>query len=118
MTPERIEELLHLFHEAPIARYFGMTLSYTEEGNAVVDLPYNPDLDHGGGGIHGGVYAAMLDSAGLLCQITTDIVYLARDFTSVGKEPCIQCSQLRRRERRWHQVLHPLWSQNRPKNRR
>ena len=64
MTPERIEELLHLFHEAPIARYFGMTLSYTEEGNAVVDLPHNPNLDHGAGGIHGGVYADMLDSAG------------------------------------------------------
>jgi uncharacterized protein (TIGR00369 family) len=64
MTLERIEELLYLFHEAPVARYFGMTLSYTEEGHAMIDLPYNPNLDHGLGGIHGGVYAAMLDSAG------------------------------------------------------
>jgi uncharacterized protein (TIGR00369 family) len=54
-----------MFNEVvPIARTFGMTLSYTDEGNAVVDLPYNPDLDHGLGGIHGGVYATLLDTAG------------------------------------------------------
>lgn len=61
----RRDELLHLFNEvAPIARFFGMRLSYTEEGNAVIDLPYNPNLDHALGGIHGGVYATMLDTAG------------------------------------------------------
>ena len=41
-----------------------MKLAYTEERNAVVTLPYNPDLDHPLGGIHGGVYATMLDCAG------------------------------------------------------
>ena len=65
MKAERIEELVQLFNEkAPIARYLGMKLSYTDQGNAVVDLPYNPGLDHALGGIHGGVYATMLDSAG------------------------------------------------------
>jgi uncharacterized protein (TIGR00369 family) len=65
MKAERIEELVQLFNEkAPIARYFGMKLSYTDKGNAVVDLPYNSGLDHALGGIHGGVYATMLDSAG------------------------------------------------------
>ena len=49
---------------APIARTFGMHLSYTKDGQAVVDLPYNPRLDHGLGGVHGGVYATLLDSAG------------------------------------------------------
>ncbi|MFQ6102369.1 MAG: PaaI family thioesterase [Anaerolineae bacterium] len=64
MNTERIEELLKLFNEeAPIARYFGMRLSFTEGGNPVIDLPYNPSLDHGLGGIHGGVYATMLDTA-------------------------------------------------------
>lgn len=65
MKTERIKELLRLFNEqAPIARTFGMTLSFTDEGHAVFDLPYNPDLDHALGGIHGGVYATMLDNAG------------------------------------------------------
>lgn len=65
MSAERIRQLLHMFNQTvPIARTFGMTLSYTEEGNAVVDLPYNPDLDHGLGGVHGGVYATLLDTAG------------------------------------------------------
>ena len=65
MRSKRIAELLHMFNEGvPIARYFGMSLSYTDEGYAVVDLPYNPNLDHALGGIHGGVYATMLDTAG------------------------------------------------------
>jgi uncharacterized protein (TIGR00369 family) len=65
MTTGRIQELLHMFNEvAPIARYFGMGLSYTDEGQAVIDLPYNPKLDHALGGVHGGVYATMLDTAG------------------------------------------------------
>ena len=65
MNTERIKELLRLFNEvAPIARYFGMKLSFTDEGNAIITLPYNPSLDHAFGGIHGGVYATMLDSAG------------------------------------------------------
>ncbi len=65
MTDRRIEELLHLFNEvAPIARTFGMRLSYNREGQAIVDLPYNAGLDHALGGVHGGVYATMLDTAG------------------------------------------------------
>ncbi|MDY7042216.1 MAG: PaaI family thioesterase [Chloroflexota bacterium] len=65
MHTERIEELLRMFNEtARIARHLGMTLSFTDEANAVIDLPYNPNLDHALGGIHGGVYATMLDSAG------------------------------------------------------
>ena len=65
MNTERFKELVRLFNEkAPIARYLGMRLSYTGEGNAVVVLPYNPNLDHALNGIHGGVYATMLDCAG------------------------------------------------------
>ena len=65
MSQEHIDELLHLFNQrAPIARTFGMKLSFTPEGNAVVDLPHNPGLDHALNGIHGGVYATLLDSAG------------------------------------------------------
>ncbi len=60
-----MSELTRLFNEdVPIARCFGMELSFDGEGRAVVDLPYNPDLDHALGGVHGGVYATMLDVAG------------------------------------------------------
>ena len=65
MGTERIAELLHMFNElAPIARYYGMALSFTDEGQAVVDLAYNANLDHALGGVHGGVYATLLDTAG------------------------------------------------------
>ncbi len=50
---------------SPIVRLFGMELSFDEKtGSAIVDLPYNPHLDHSQGGIHGGVYATLLDTAG------------------------------------------------------
>jgi uncharacterized protein (TIGR00369 family) len=65
MNKERIQELLKMFNEvAPIARTFGMRLSYDGQGQAIIDLPYNPRLDHGLGGVHGGIYATLLDSAG------------------------------------------------------
>lgn len=65
METKRINELLHTFNQvAPIARTFGMSLSYDDQGQATVDLPYNPALDHALDGIHGGVYATMLDTAG------------------------------------------------------
>ena len=64
MNAEVIPILLDLFnHKAPIARTFGMTLSYTDEGCAVIDLPHNPNLDHPLGGVHGGIYATLLDTA-------------------------------------------------------
>ncbi|MFC2075343.1 PaaI family thioesterase [Bdellovibrionota bacterium] len=64
MSESRKQELLKLFNEiAPIAKLFGMTLSYDKD-SAVLDLPYNPNLDHALGGVHGGIYATMLDNAG------------------------------------------------------
>lgn len=63
--PGRRAELLRLFNEcAPIGRTLGMRLAFTDDDRAVVTLPYNPGLDHALGGIHGGVYATLLDTAG------------------------------------------------------
>jgi uncharacterized protein (TIGR00369 family) len=65
MTRKRLEELLHMFNEvAPIARTLGMILSFDDRARAIVDLPYNPGLDHALGGVHGGIYATLLDTAG------------------------------------------------------
>ena len=60
----RIAELLDMFNnQARIARTFGMTLSFDAQRRAVIDLPYNPGLDHGLEGVHGGVYMTLLDTA-------------------------------------------------------
>ena len=63
MTTVRQQELLSVFGLAPITRFFGMALSYDEQGHAHVNLPYNQNLDYPGG-IHGGVIATLLDTAG------------------------------------------------------
>ncbi len=65
MNTQLKNELTRIFNEvAPIALYFGMKLEYDDEGRAVVELPFNPNLDHALGAVHGGIYATMLDIAG------------------------------------------------------
>ncbi len=60
----RKRALMKLFNEgAPIAKTFGMSLSFDDENRAVIALPYNPGLDHALKGTHGGVYMTMLDTA-------------------------------------------------------
>ena len=59
-----VARLTSMFHAAPIARSFGMRLAYDAERCAVFTLPYNAGFDHGLGGIHGGVFATLLDNAG------------------------------------------------------
>ena len=50
---ERQAELVRKFSTSSIGRSFRMSLSYDGEGQAHVRLPYNPELDHALGGIHG-----------------------------------------------------------------
>jgi uncharacterized protein (TIGR00369 family) len=65
VSTNRKEKLLELFNQrAPIARTFGMKLSYDVDDRANISLPYNPDLDHAMGGVHGGIIATLLDNAG------------------------------------------------------
>lgn len=95
---KRMRELVRIFAErAPIARTFGMRLSYNDEGGAVIDLPYNPQLDHALGGIHGGVYATLLDSAGwFTAAATTDrSCWVATSEFSVHLLQPVQKSSLR-----------------------
>lgn len=58
------ELMIKLFNKARIKHVYGMVFSYNEEGQARFDLPYNPQFDHGLDGIHGGVFATLLDNAG------------------------------------------------------
>ena len=98
MNTRRIEELLQMYNSrASIAKTFGMELSFTEDGRAVVDLPYNPGLDHGLGGIHGGIYATVLDTAAWFtsaaahdesCLVATS--ELTIHFLKASKETALQ----------------------------
>ena len=60
----RAEKFIEVFNKAPIAKSFGMTLTYDDAGRAVLHQPYNPDFNHGLGDVHGGVLATMIDNAG------------------------------------------------------
>jgi uncharacterized protein (TIGR00369 family) len=98
MTTRRIDELLHLFNEkAPISRTFGMTLSFDGEARATVDLPYNPGLDHPLDGVHGGVYATLLDTAGWYTAAAAyeETCWLATSEMSIHFLAPVQHSRLR-----------------------
>lgn len=64
VSKKRQEELIFLHNSAPICQTFGMTLQYNDAAQAVIYLPHNPRIDHGFGGIHGGILATLLDNAG------------------------------------------------------
>lgn len=56
--------LIELFHSAPINKTTGFKLHYDPEGSAIVTQKYNPALNHGLGGIFGGITSSMLDLSG------------------------------------------------------
>jgi acyl-CoA thioesterase len=61
---ERRKKFIELSHSAPIITSLGSRLSYDDEGEAVWDMPYHPGFDHALEGVHGGVFATLLDNAG------------------------------------------------------
>jgi len=63
-SEQRQIELKALFEKAPFKHTFAMELTFDINGNAVLDMPYNPSFDHALGGVHGGVIATLLDNAG------------------------------------------------------
>jgi uncharacterized protein (TIGR00369 family) len=86
VTADRITELLHMFnHNARIAQTFGMRLSFNAGRQAIIDLPYNPNLDHGLGGVHGGVYMTLLDTAAWFTSAAAhdDSIWVATSELSV-----------------------------------
>jgi uncharacterized protein (TIGR00369 family) len=60
----RREKLIELSHTAPIIVSMGSQLSYNDGGEAVWDMPYHSGFDHALEGVHGGVFATLLDNAG------------------------------------------------------
>ncbi len=46
-----------------LAGTMGYQLSYSDDGAALLRLPYNRDLDNGVGALHGGILSALIDTA-------------------------------------------------------
>ena len=93
MHTTRQKELLELFSLGRIAKLFGTTLSFDEQGHAHVDLPYNPNLDQPCG-IHGGVIATLLDTAGwfTVAAQSETILVTTSEFKIHFLSPALECS--------------------------
>ncbi|MEW6662993.1 MAG: PaaI family thioesterase [Bacillota bacterium] len=85
------QELISLFRTSPVANYFGMTLEFGLTGNSLVSLPYNPNLNHAMGGVHGGVVATLLDCAGwFACAARHEGIWIATSEFKVNLlEPAV-----------------------------
>ena len=92
MYTTRQKELLELFGLGRIAKFFGTTLSFDEHGHAHVDLPYNPNLDQPCG-IHGGVIATLLDTAGwfTVAAQSETILVTTSEFNIHFLSPALEC---------------------------
>jgi uncharacterized protein (TIGR00369 family) len=93
MHTTRQQELLELFGLGRIAKLFGTTLSFDEQGHAHVDLPYNPNLDQPCG-IHGGVIATLLDTAGwfTVAAQSKTILVTTSEFNIHFLNPALECN--------------------------
>ena len=92
MYTARQKELLELFSLGPIAKLFGTSLSFDAQGHAHVDLPYNQDLDQPCG-IHGGVIATILDTAGwfAVAAQSKTILLTTSEFKIHFLNPALEC---------------------------
>ncbi len=92
MSSTRQRELLDLFGSGRRPVFFGMTLSFDERGHAHVDLPYNPNLDHPYG-IHGGVLATLLDTAGwfAVAAQSRSILLTTSELSTHFLNPALEC---------------------------
>jgi uncharacterized protein (TIGR00369 family) len=59
----RARRLEDLFRGAPLGARLGMRLHFDADLQAVVDLAHGPHLDHALGGVHGGVFATLIDTS-------------------------------------------------------
>ena len=57
------EMLVALFNEAPIKKSLDLSLEYNDQAEAMCKFPRNSNFDHGGGDVHGGIIATLLDTA-------------------------------------------------------
>ncbi len=92
MSSTRQRELLELFGSGRIAGFLGMTLSFDEQGHAHVDLPYNLNLDQPHG-IHGGVMATLLDTAGwfAVAAQSRTILLTTSELSTHFLNPALEC---------------------------
>ncbi len=66
-TLERCNQLVKIFTSSPIAVSFGLELSYSDNGDAIIEYVHQEQLEHAYGDTHGGVLATMIANAGWYC---------------------------------------------------
>ncbi len=99
---KRRQELLANFSRSPIKKTIGMTLSYNEKDEAVLDFPHNPGFEHGAGDTHGGIIATMMDTAGWFAAALLYNSYIVtiemqmRFHEPAGREPLRSTGRLLR----------------------
>ncbi|HXG41842.1 MAG TPA: PaaI family thioesterase [Dehalococcoidia bacterium] len=70
LSPEYVGRLAKVVELAPFMRQLGMRLEEAGPGYARIALPFRPENTTGGGVLHGGAIASLMDTAGAIAAWT------------------------------------------------
>lgn len=71
LSPEYAARLAKVVELTPFMRHLGMRLEEVSPGYARIRLPFRPENTTGGGVLHGGAIASLMDTTGAIAGWTT-----------------------------------------------
>lgn len=84
LNPEHIEVVKEIISQAPFMKLLGMQVRTLDYGMCYLELTMERKHLQAYGGIHGGVYASIIDTAiywACYCHMPEDLGYLSADLT-------------------------------------
>ena len=84
INPEHINKVIEMMNASPFLSNMKMRIVSMEEGITEMEADMNPGFLNPFGGVHGGVYATMIDTAcywASYCDIDENVVYTSVDLS-------------------------------------
>jgi uncharacterized protein (TIGR00369 family) len=83
LNPEHTQTVIKAINEAPFFKHLSMPITEIGTGYAVVDLHVGPEHMNPFGGIHGGVYSSIIDTAAfwsVYCELEEQLGLISIDL--------------------------------------
>jgi len=83
LNPEHVQAVIRAINQAPYFRHLSMPVKEIGTGYAIVELKVSNEHLNPFGGIHGGVYASVVDTAAywaVYCQLDEGVGYISIDL--------------------------------------
>jgi uncharacterized protein (TIGR00369 family) len=83
LNPRHIQEIMNLINQGPFFRHLSMTVKDLGIGYSLVELDIGQEHLNPFGGLHGGVYASVIDTAAywsVYCDLAEDVGFISLDL--------------------------------------